>query len=455
MAKSDPSDQRRSRRERGQSRRRAQATGHLVVAWRRDGPKWRMKYRLPDGTESKRTLGLAWVVRDDDRPEGYRPRRGRPPEGWLSEDEAHRRLAEFLDQHTRSTPPERVSFDRCLDGFLARCEEKELSPNTMRTYRQIVVELRARWGADPEDEFDEGWRVVDVDQDELEDYRDDLEERGLAGSTLNQRRAVLSGVFKVARRRFQVNVDPMDGFERAAVRNSGDLEVYSVEELWALVRCVLASRHHPPPARRLAAVELTTRAIQDRLDAAIITIAALCGLGRSEILGLRWRAVLFEQRAIVVRRSYTDVGGDRLPKGQRVHSVPMAPQVHDMLTPLRPDDVDPDARVFPGERGGAMDASALDRRYKLAQQAANVRPLRFHDLRHTFGTQAIAVGAEVHDVQKWMGHRHLSTTMRYVHYRPQQRAADLLGQRFAGAAAEFAGLFDDQASGVEGMPETS
>ena len=210
---------------------------------------------------------------------------------------------------------------------------------------------------------------------------------------------MLSGVFKVARRRFKVNVDPMDGFERAEVKDSGDLEVYCVEEVWALARHTTS---------------LT--------DAAIFLLAALCGMRRSEILGLRWRTVLFEQRAILLRRGFTDAGGDRLPKGQRVYLVPMARQVADVLVRLRPDGVDPDARVFPGELGVAMDGSALYRRYKKAQQGRRLRPLRFHDLRHTFGTQAIAGGANVHDLQRWMGHRHLATTMRYVHYRPQTRA---------------------------------
>ena len=97
----------------------------------------------------------------------------------------------------------------------------------------------------------------------------------------------------------------------------------------------------------------------------------------------------------------------------------MARQVADVLVRLRPDEVDPEARVFPGELGAGMDGSALYRRYKKAQQGAELRALRFHDLRHTFGTQAIAGGANVHDLQRWMGHRHLATTMRYVHYRPQ------------------------------------
>ena len=110
----------------------------------------------------------------------------------------------------------------------------------------------------------------------------------------------------------------MDGFERAEIKDAGDLEVYSVEEVWALVRAAGSQR-----------------------DAAIFLIAALCGLRRSEILGLRWRAVLFDQRALLLRRGYTDVGGDRLPKGQRVHSVPMAPQVHELLPRLAPADPTP------------------------------------------------------------------------------------------------------------------
>lgn len=384
---------------------------------------WVMKYRLPDGTESMKVLGPAWVKPDPADSQGWLPRRGRPPEGTLGHDAAIATLRAFLDEQTERTPPERVTFARCADAFLERCEERNRSPNTLRTYRQIVAEVTERW---------DGWRIVDVDVDEVEDYRDELAERGLAASTLNQRRAVLSGIFKVARRRFRVGVDPMDGFERAEVKSAGDLEVYSVEEIWALVR---------------AAGSIT--------DAAVFLIAALCGLRRSEILGLRWRAVLFDQRALLLRRGYTEVGGDRLPKGQRVHSVPMAPQVYELLVKLAPAELDPDARVFPGEKAGAMDASALYRRYIKAQQRAGIRRLRFHDLRHTFGTQAIASGAHVIDVKDWMGHRHLSTTMRYVHHQPRHEAAERLGRHFSGAAAELDALLGDPAGVRLGVPESS
>jgi hypothetical protein len=102
--------------------------------------------------------------------------------------------------------------------------------------------------------------------------------------------------------------------------------------------------------------------------------------------------------------------------------------------------------VFPGEARSGIDGSALYRRYKKAQDGADLRPLRFHDLRHTFGTQAIAGGANVHDLRRWMGHRHLATTMRYVHYRPQDEDADVLGSRFTGTAGELDPLLGDPAA---------
>jgi integrase len=85
--------------------------------------------------------------------------------------------------------------------------------------------------------------------------------------------------------------------------------------------------------------------------------------------------------------------------------------------------------VFPGTTGGFMDATALRQRYKDALAAADLRALRFHDLRHTFGTLAVR-RAEVPAVQAWMGHADIQTTMRYVHYRDRGGEAKLLAEAF-------------------------
>ncbi len=100
----------------------------------------------------------------------------------------------------------------------------------------------------------------------------------------------------------------------------------------------------------------------------------------------------------------------------------------------RRDWVGEDDLVFCGAAGGYLDGSALRRRYKAALAAAGLRQLRFHDLRHTFGTRMIAK-ADVRRVQEWMGHADIQTTMRYLHYAPRAEDAQLVADAFKVAPA--------------------
>ena len=68
---------------------------------------------------------------------------------------------------------------------------------------------------------------------------------------------------------------------------------------------------------------------------------------------------------------------------------------------------------------GSRRVLALRRRFKRARDQAGLRPLRFHDLRHTFGSTAIRV-ADPREVQEWLGHADFSTTQIYMHYKPRR-----------------------------------
>ena len=91
--------------------------------------------------------------------------------------------------------------------------------------------------------------------------------------------------------------------------------------------------------------------------------------------------------------------------------------------------------VFVGELGGYLDGSALRRRYDEALRRAGLRPLRFHDLRHTFGTCMIG-RADIRRVQEWMGHSDVQTTMKYLHYVPRHDDAALVADAFQPGATE-------------------
>lgn len=72
----------------------------------------------------------------------------------------------------------------------------------------------------------------------------------------------------------------------------------------------------------------------------------------------------------------------------------------------------PDAALFVGPDGGALDPDVWRRRsFARAVQARGLGDLRIHDLRHTAASLAIASGASVMHVQATLGHARASTTL--------------------------------------------
>ena len=63
-------------------------------------------------------------------------------------------------------------------------------------------------------------------------------------------------------------------------------------------------------------------------------------------------------------------------------------------------------------------------------ETQRLRRLRFHDLRHAFGSAAIKT-LDGYAVQSYMGHKHYSTTQRYLHHQPRREDASKLAEAFA------------------------
>ena len=76
----------------------------------------------------------------------------------------------------------------------------------------------------------------------------------------------------------------------------------------------------------------------------------------------------------------------------------------------------PDGLVFPAERGGPIRRSNFTRRVWIpTTRAAGVEGLRFHDLRHTAATLAVAAGASTRELMVRMGHSSSAAALRYQH----------------------------------------
>jgi integrase len=253
-------------------------------------------------------------------------------------------------------------------------------------------------------------RLEDVTTEQLERWRTTLT---ASNRTVAKYLVILHGIFRRAMKVWGLPLNPAAAVERPRYRVSDDVDAFSPEEVWALVR---AAGSEP--------------------DAAMYLTAAFTGLRMGELLALQWRDIDYPGDAIRVRRSYNVHGGVGSPKSGKVRAVPMVPDVAQRVAKLagREFFAEPDDLVFCGDLGGFQDASSVRIRYRSALARAGLRQLRFHDLRHTFGTLAVR-RAEVPAVQAWMGHSDIQTTMRYVHHRDRGGEAELLAEAFRPAAA--------------------
>ena len=71
-------------------------------------------------------------------------------------------------------------------------------------------------------------------------------------------------------------------------------------------------------------------------------------------------------------------------------------------------------------------------RFKGALRRAELREIRFHDLRHTYGTLMAAAGTPLRTLQGWMGHRDYKTTEIYADFAPDPSQGAVWAERAFG-----------------------
>lgn len=146
-----------------------------------------------------------------------------------------------------------------------------------------------------------------------------------------------------------------------------------------------------------------------------------CGLRVSELVHIRVADIDGERRLLHVVQG----------KGQKDRYVPIPVDLLDQWRAYwqryRPTDW-----LFPGR--GAEQCLAIttpQKAYLNSKRKAGIRKHGgIHSLRHAFATHALQAGMPVHQLQQILGHKHLNTTMRYIHYLPENpqggQAVDLI-----------------------------
>lgn len=173
----------------------------------------------------------------------------------------------------------------------------------------------------------------------------------------------------------------------------------------------------------------------DRLEAAW-RLAAMTGMRRGEVLGLRWRDIDFDQSRLAVRNAIVSVAYEILessPKSHQARTVDLDPQTAALLLrhrehqaterAARAGGYDDRGLVICAEDGKPVHPQSFSQAFERAVVRVNLRRIRLHDLRHTHATIAVKAGVAVKVISERLGHESPAFTLKqYAHVMPGMQA---------------------------------
>ena len=154
----------------------------------------------------------------------------------------------------------------------------------------------------------------------------------------------------------------------------------------------------------------------------MVLLAAFLGLRLGELIGLRGQDVDLDSGSVRVRSAVAELrGGKRitkLPKSKAGIRTVVIPDV--ILPALRQHmavfaEPGRDGRVFLGAKGGTPRQNQFNRVWRRACADAEIKGLRFHDLRHTGNTMAASTGASTKELMARFGHSTGRAALIYQH----------------------------------------
>lgn len=423
-------------------------TGSLHLSPAKDGTGyyWEGHWRW-QGKPVKGRLGRAWVeLRAEPLAEDvegvaawqrrFRKRRGQPMAEHLTPEAAGAELRRAIKAHAerakRNDSRRMVPFEEAaLSWFEERKSIAGWKPTTTRNYAAMLLDEDDKpkhRGRAPRARIMRafgGQRIDAITADDVRKFLRSLDKDAtLSARSVNAHRTVVTMIFAFAVEQGWRDDNPADSTSKRRESDPSELHVYSVEQVLGIAR-----------------------ECEDDTMGTMIVVAATCGLRMGELLELRWKDVDFTAQSIRVARSFSSGLGVSSPKGRKGRSVPLADLPAQALAKLGQRDhlTGKDHLVFPRDGSGAhLEPSTVRTRYVAARDKARAKDgdmvaARFHDLRHVFGSLCAAGGIDLVSIQAMMGHASISTTMRYLHFKPHAEAAARLSAVFTVPEAQSVG----------------
>lgn len=247
--------------------------------------------------------------------------------------------------------------------------------------------------------------LSDVTLRDLQDWSDELFDRGLAQATIARKLSTVKSLFSF-----------------------GQKIGYFVFNVGAAIKTPTVADDLAERILDQEAVQRLLEAVDKQRDRVLIRLFYASGGRVSELNALRWRSATPRKSSSGESTGQIMVRG----KGDKNRSILLSPPTWNALTRLREAErssgfggsEDP---VFRSRKGGVLSRQQIWRIVKEAARAAGLSDaVSPHWLRHAHASHSLDEGAPVHLVKETLGHKSLATTSRYTHAKPDDSSSNYL-----------------------------
>ena len=255
--------------------------------------------------------------------------------------------------------------------------------------------------------------LIELTADEINEFYDDQLERGITGMTVTKYHANISSALKYAVKEGYIPYTPMGRVERpSTLRFVGKF------------------------LKQSEAVRLFEVVKDHKLELGVI-FGAFYGLRRSEVIGLRWEAINFEENSISIEHTVTEalidgkrqtIADDKTKSKSSYRTLPLVPAVRAKLLAVKAEQdanrkicgksynkADSDY-IYTDSLGNRIKPNYLTSAFPEFIVKNGFKRMRFHDLRHSCASLLLANGVSLKEIQEWLGHSDFAITANiYAH----------------------------------------
>ncbi|MCP3029019.1 site-specific integrase [Halobacillus sp. A5] len=334
--------------------------------------------------------------------------------GFKTKREASKAMNEVLSQYNKGlyVEPSSILYKDFLDQWLDD-KKRQVQETTYDSYVILVdAHIAPRLG---------NIKLSHLKPIHIQNFYNHLSsEKGLAGASIQKIHTLIKDSLKKAVRWELLFKNPMDAIDRPKIIKP-DVEVWTTEE----------------------ANTFMAKAENDPLFMAFY-LAYTTGMRQGEILGLRWKDIDFDKKLLMIRQTLVPgakklKSGAKSRAGTRTISLPDKAVIKlqkykkrmDIEKQLAADIFQDNDLVVCTGLGTPINSSNLRRTFHRLIEEAQVKPIRFHDLRHTHATVLLLQNVNPKIVSERLGHADVRLTLdTYSHLLPnmQLEAASKLNE---------------------------